>query len=145
VQQVCLAESYAAVNEQRVICCAERFTDSDAACVRQPIAWAYDKTIECIIGMQAGFAYGREWGIIFLCFCVYAEGYAHKITCDLLSGSCKTADAVILQKSSAFGIRAADIERTAAEIFYGKTVEPFSTVGRVENFNPFDNRLKYFS
>jgi hypothetical protein len=67
------------------------------------------------------------------------------MACNLLSGSGKTASAIVLQKAGAFGIETAYIEQASAEVPDRKVIKPFSTIGRVENLNPFNNRLEYFS
>jgi len=95
MQEVGLAESDAAVEEQGVVCCSGCVADGDAACVCEPVCRADDEVFKCVIGMDfygpSRLGGGRSES------CLYrAELYGDQMAGDVLGGLGEGAAAVVV-------------------------------------------------
>ncbi len=144
VQQVCFTQAGIAIKEKRIVGIAGRLADGDAGCVGEAIARADNEIRKRIIGMQLEPAVSTLSLFSKTCSRRIFKIDSNKMACNLLSGTSKTAAAVIAQELDGGPVGAGNEQQAAVKTGWCKLVEPFACVGRVERFCAFDYISKNF-
>jgi hypothetical protein len=121
-----------AVNKKGIIRIARGLADSDAACVREPIAGADDEIVERIIGMEGRFVSAVLARRFLPGVPVGGELNGYEMSGYLLGGLSKGTFAVIPEELGARLIGAANLERPAGQSDETQVVKPLSGVDRVK-------------